>query len=304
MSPMRVGMQEGAAPTWAREAAQVPSESRRVMIDGVPIHYLTWGEPHRQPVVLVHGTAAHAEWWRFIAPLLMPDYFVVALDLSGMGDSGYRASYARQDFVDQVIGVARHAAPGRPPFVVGHSLGGFITILVGHCYGEELAGIIVVDSPIHAPGTEPERAWKRRAEIPNAIYAGKAEAISRFRLTPDQPCENGFYLSHIAEHSIKQVPGGWTWKFDPSAFSGLSRRSYVDELLGMRIPVALFRGQRSVLFPAEVRSYMGDTFGDRMPMVEIADARHHVLLDQPIALAAAIRTQLVNWERVAAKRGT
>lgn len=152
LSPLDVC--EQPMPVWAQQAALIPNRSGGTVIDNIPIHYLTWGELHRPPVVLVHGTAAHAEWWRFIAPLLLPDYFVIAIDLSGMGESGYRTSYVREDFVEQVIGVARHVAPGRPVFVVGHSFGGFITILTGHRYGDELAGIITLDSPIHAPGTE------------------------------------------------------------------------------------------------------------------------------------------------------
>jgi pimeloyl-ACP methyl ester carboxylesterase len=284
-----------AMPAWAREAAQVPNRAACIEVDGTPIRYLAWGDPQRPTVVLVHGTAAHAEWWRFIAPLLLPDYHVVALDLGGMGDSGHRSSYARDDFINQVIAVTRHVAPDRPAYVVGHSLGGFVTIQAGYRAGKDLGGIIVIDSPIHAPGTEPDRAWKLRADTPNTVYPDRADAIAHFRLIPEQPCENAFVFNHISAHSVKEVAGGWSWKFDPGAFAPLTRRSYVDELLSMPCPVALFWGQRSRLFTPEVKSYMREAFGAKIPLVEIPDAYHHVLLDQPIALAAAIRAQVANW---------
>jgi pimeloyl-ACP methyl ester carboxylesterase len=41
-----------------------------IEVEGCPIHYIEWGEPTRPGIVLVHGGAAHAEWWSFIAPLL------------------------------------------------------------------------------------------------------------------------------------------------------------------------------------------------------------------------------------------
>lgn len=265
------------------------------MVDGAAIHYLAWGDPACQPVVLVHGTVAHAEWWRFIAPLLLPQYHVIALDLGGMGDSDPRQSYERDDFVRQVMAVAQDAAPGRRPFIVGHSLGGFITLHVGHLHADELAGIIVLDSPVYPPGGEPPRSWTQRADQPNPVYASRAEAMSRFRLRPDQPCDNGFIFEHIAVHSIREVEGGWTWKFDPRALSSAKRHSYVDALLNMRCPAALFWGEHSLLFRDEVKDYVRSTFGSRIPLVEIRDAHHHLLLDQPIALAAAIETQLANW---------
>jgi len=33
-----------------------------------------------------------------------------------------------------------------------------------------------------------------------------------------------------------------------------------------------------------------------LPMVEIPNARHHIMLDEPLALVTALRTQLSNWE--------
>ena len=55
---------------------------------GCRIRTLRWGARDRPGVVLVHGGAAHAHWWVSIAPHLARDYAVVALDLSGHGDSG------------------------------------------------------------------------------------------------------------------------------------------------------------------------------------------------------------------------
>jgi pimeloyl-ACP methyl ester carboxylesterase len=281
-------------PTWAQRAAETPSSSHWIDVDGCATHYLTWGEPAQQPLVLVHGNGAHAEWWRFIAPLLLPDYYVIALDLAGMGDSGRRDSYPRESYVEQVIAVAKEAAPGRAPYVVGHSLGGFVTILTAAAHGAELAGAIVIDSPIHPLGKEPERPWRHRV-ITNSVYPDLTTALARFRLIPDQPCMNRFVIDHIARHSLTQAADGWTWKFDPKGPASLSRRSYVNDLLGAQCPTALLWGADSALFPPEVKDYMRRTFSPRIPLVEIADAYHHVLLDQPIALAAVIRTQLANW---------
>ena len=61
------------------------------MVEGARVHYLRWGDKARPGLLLVHGNAAHAYWWSFIAPFLARDYNVAAIDLSGMGDSDWRA---------------------------------------------------------------------------------------------------------------------------------------------------------------------------------------------------------------------
>src|ERR1700749_1433860 len=82
------------APAWFENAVNDIPESNFVTVEGARIHYLRWGDPTRPGILLVHGNAAHAYWWSFIAPFLARDYHVAAMDLSGMGDSDWRAPHA------------------------------------------------------------------------------------------------------------------------------------------------------------------------------------------------------------------
>jgi pimeloyl-ACP methyl ester carboxylesterase len=82
-------------PQWFANAIEVKPTDCVVDVAGCPIHYLKWGAAGRAGIVFVHGGAAHAHWWSFIAPLFVPEYQVVAIDLSGHGDSGRRDAYPR-----------------------------------------------------------------------------------------------------------------------------------------------------------------------------------------------------------------
>ena len=93
------------APRWFQDALAAPCEDRTVAVAGCPIHYLRWGDPAQPGVVLVHGGAAHAQWWSFLAPQLMRQYHVVALDLSGHGDSGRREEYPREVWADEALAI-------------------------------------------------------------------------------------------------------------------------------------------------------------------------------------------------------
>src|SRR4029077_584275 len=94
------------APAWFLEALSSVPESAFVEVDGARIHYSRWGDRAKPGLLLVHGNAAHAHWWDYIAPYLARDYNVAAMDLSGMGDSNWRPSgYAMEVFAREEIPV-------------------------------------------------------------------------------------------------------------------------------------------------------------------------------------------------------
>ena len=122
-------------PGWFAKALETPFEDGWITVDGARIHYLQWGGVSDRPgIVLVHGNGAHAHWWTFIAPFLLEHYRVVALDLSGMGDSDHRAHYSPEGFAAEVVGVMDAAGFGSDSIVVGHSFGGFVTLNTGLRY--------------------------------------------------------------------------------------------------------------------------------------------------------------------------
>ena len=79
-------------------------------MDGAAIHYLAWGEPGRRGMVFVHGGGAHAHWWTHVAARFADDFRVLAIDLSGHGDSDHRPGYSLDQWTDEVVAVARPAA--------------------------------------------------------------------------------------------------------------------------------------------------------------------------------------------------
>ncbi|MEQ1864835.1 MAG: alpha/beta hydrolase [Micropepsaceae bacterium] len=291
---------EGAGvkgPAWFEQAIATPAESKWVNVEGARIHYLRWGRRDKPGLLLIHGNGAHAYWWSFIAPFLAREYNVAAMDLSGMGDSEPRAHYSMELFVEEELAVARDAGMfehEEPPVFVAHSFGGFATIMAGALHGEKLAGTVIVDSPVNPPdrpGGPPHRESR-----PHRIYPTLTEALARFRLAPEQPCENDYIVDFIARHSLKQVDGGWTWKFDPSIWtSRFSIGDTAERLRTTKCRIAIMRGEMSVLMPPEVGEYMFSLLGHAAPVIEIPQARHHVMLDQPLAFVSALRALLADW---------
>lgn len=285
------------APAWfARAIAHAP-RAARVTVEGAGLRTLAWGDPARPGLLLVHGNGAHAGWWSFIAPFLAAECHVVAMDLSGMGEAEHRARYTMELFAAETVGVCEAAgmfANAEPPIIVGHSFGGFVTILAGALSGKRLAGVVIVDAPVNpperGPGGPPQRTLR-----PHRVYPDIAAGLARFRLAPEQPCENDFLLDHVARGSLKPVAGGFSWKFDPMIWQHFSIGDTAMRLRSIACRIAIIRGEQSVLLPAEVGDYMFHLLGRAAPVIAIPEAQHHVMLDQPLAFVAALRALLADW---------
>jgi len=279
-------------PSWFLAAITAPVEHGVVVVDAAAITYRAWGNPGGDGIVLVHGGAAHARWWDHIAPLLATGYRVVALDLSGHGDSGRRESYSLDVWAREVLAVAADAGINRPPIVIGHSMGGFVTLRAASLYGSQLAGAVAIDSPVRDMTPEQRAARERRAFGPLRVYASRDAAVARFRPIPDQPALP-YIAAHVASTSIREVEGGWSWKFDPRIFA----RNQLTLALLTRLDcrVALFRAEHGIVSP-QMSEVMYDRLGRLAPVIEIPVAGHHVMLDQPIALITGIRTLLSDWD--------
>ena len=298
-----------AAPGWFESAVATPYETEWVVVRGARIHYQRWGRNDRPGLLFVHGNGAHAHWWDFVAPYFAASYNVAALTFSGMGDSDRRDSYDMQTFAEEQIAVCEAAgmfSHETRPIIVAHSFGGFATLLTGAEYGDRLHGTVIVDSPVNPP--DHKRGGPPRGERPNKIYPDLTAALARFRLAPPQPCDNDYAMDYIARWSLMKVQDadgreGWTWKFDPRIWRHFDLGRPASELLQeTKCRIAIFRGENSALMPDDVGEYMQELLNRQVPFISIPQAHHHVMLDQPLAFVAALRTLLAEWDHSVSNR--
>jgi pimeloyl-ACP methyl ester carboxylesterase len=282
------------SPTWFADAITHVPDDLTVDVDDARVHYRRWGTPDQPGLVLVHGGAAHARWWDHVAPMLSGEYCVVALDMSGHGDSDRRDSYNLDTWAREVIEVAKDSCLPGPPIVVAHSMGGWVSMTAAADHPEDLSGLILLDSLVQRPDPEEEAHRVGAAFGPLRVYPTFDDARAHFRTVPDQPTSLPYVIDHVARTSLREVEGGWSWKFDPRIFE---RRSIPpgDLLRRIRCRVALFRSEHG-LVSRDIGEYMYEQLGRVAPIVEVPLAWHHVMLDQPIALVTGLRALLADWE--------
>ena len=300
-----LGGSEPERPRWFRDALAHEPQRHWHTVHGARIETLAWGERGHPGLLLLHGKMAHAQWWSFIAPFFAATHRVVALSFGGMGGSDWRASYSAPAMAGEALAVAQAEGlfdAAMPPVIVGHSFGGFVSLHCAQAHGARLGGVFALDMPLMS---REQRAARTRPGLrqftprPTKAYPSLAAALARFRFAPEQPCENLYIADHIARTSLKPVQAedgspAWTWRFDPQ----VAPVGPGDAALALReagCQVAIGWGSESALVTPEVAAYVCELAGPQAPRIEIPAARHHVMVDQPLALVSALRALLQQW---------
>ena len=288
-------------PDWYQQCLDVPSATSQIEVEGVPISFETWGDTNSPGVVLIHGSNAHKEWWRFIAPLLADQFRIAAIDLSGNGDSGWRERYSGESFAREVWEVCGAAHLGERPFVVGHSFGGWVALQTAHFYGAEMSGVIFNDFTVAPPerylewglrvereGVEPARSTR--------VYPDMETAMGRFRFVPEQPTRYPEVIDYIGRAGLREVEGGFTWKFDPGMYDYLEMGTdQLERFANLKCRSAVVTGELTQDEGAFEADYMRELCKGGLPVFQLPGCHHHMMFEEPMALAMAFKGLMLNW---------
>jgi len=284
-----------AAPVWFKEAIASSYEIKQASIGNARIEYFQWGTPDQPLLILVHGNGGHANWWDFIAPSLTEKYCVCALHLGGMGNSDPREEYSFDSFAEDIIAVANHAGYEKDITVVGHSMGGVATIRAAENYPDQIKSIVVIDSPLIFRRSDEESEQHKPERPSHHKYHGKKyypdfdTLFNRYRLVPEQPCQNQYLLDHVARHSIKETEQGWCWKFDEGIYFNFKRKGPPITVENIQCPMEYIYGSQSALIPEATIPDLTKLIGHLGNIHKIEGAHHHVMLDEPLALTEKLQ---------------
>lgn len=255
--------------------------------DRARLHVLVWGGADGSarggaPIVLLHGGGANTHWWDHLASPLSARRPVYALDFRGHGDSEYPASRHvgafNDDLEDLVAWVAREDV-----ILIGHSLGAAVALDHASRFPSTRA-LVLVDL---ASGGNPETGRRARLALSlRRTYRSRQDAIDRFRFLPESSHVSEALRAAIGAQSVREESDGrFGYKFDPGWFSLPSRPR--PDLMQVRCPTLLVRGSESALLtPGAAEAFVAQVPSARF--LEIPDSGHHVLVDQPDRLLAAI----------------
>ncbi|MCZ6830614.1 MAG: alpha/beta hydrolase [Gammaproteobacteria bacterium] len=192
------------------------------------LHYVDWGNSEAPPLLLVHGGRDHCRNWDWAAHALRQDYHVIAPDLRGHGDSQWitGGTYTATDYVYDIAQLI-HQLDLEPLRIVGHSMGGNISLRYTGLYPDKVSKLVAIEGLGPSPKMlaaikkqeidEGLRGWikqlRKLSGRQTRRYATVEEAAARMK-------EANPYLSveqarHLTVHGVNQNEDGtFSWKFD------------------------------------------------------------------------------------------
>ena len=271
-----------------------------VTLHGLQHHYLRWGDPEGDSVVLLHGLMNNARYWEHVAGMLRPEYTVYAPDLRGHGESEHApGGYLVWAFMMDLAALVREL--DLEAFdLVAHSIGSRIAMAYARDHSHRLKHLVLADM-----GPEMAEQGAR----------GIRRSTGEARSTPGFPTEDEA-LAHFAQQhpgrtreflerqmasslTLDEASGNLVFRFDPRINDATGRAALVEipflweSLEHIKCPVLVIRGEKSKVLSKEI----ADEMVRRLPngrAVEIADAGHQIPLHQPEAFTAAVRDFLGN----------
>jgi len=278
---------------WFNESLLSTPTENFVEVEGAKIHYLTWGDTKNPGLFFIHGFSANAHWWDFIAPAFTEDYCVVAIDLSGSGNSDHRETYSQEMYANEIKAVCDDMGWESADFIA-HSMGGSISLNATSIYPEIFKSLYLLDSIVILPPDKVRNYSSNRSMIrADFIYEDEASAIESFRLIPPQPCRNEFLLNHIAINSYKQTEEGWLLKSDGKMMKTYQSKDLTETLMAIQCPIYIVYGLMSQIFTQEILDYtvyVGNIPPERV--IGVPGTMHHLFVDDPLSVIEELKKLL------------
>ena len=291
----------------------------RISARGVTLIADAYGDPAAPPVVLLHGGGQTRHSWRSTAADLGgAGWYALAADLRGHGESVWSPDgyYGLDAFAADVVAIASYL--GRPPVLVGASLGGNASLAaLGH-HPELALGLVLVDvSPFLQPeGTSRIRQFMTGRPEGFASLDEAADAVAAY--LPHRPRPRNV---EGLRKNLREVNGRFFWHWDPAFLraptdGAVQRNPLIDPArlgaaaMSLRIATLLVRGEQSdVLSVSDSRRFL-----ELVPHAEFADVEgaHHMVAGDDNAvfdrvlgdfLERRVRSRLRLFERAAAEPG-
>lgn len=216
--------------------------SNRYISQRLALNYLDWGNPEAPLLVLVHGGQDHAHNWDWVARALCQDWHVICPDLRGHGESAWSqdGSYSMAAYVADLAQLI-HQSSEEPVSIVGHSLGGAISLRYAGIFPERVRRLVAIEglgiSPLeHAPETPVADRWRQWITDRRALSARTPRRYPSIeqayaRMQEENPHLSADRARHLTVHGIsRNEDGTYSWKFDNYVRSALPM-SITDEEL-------------------------------------------------------------------------
>jgi len=172
--------------------------------------------------------------------------------------------------------------------LVGHSMGGAVSLVYAAKYPERVKTLIIVDTTVNL---SPERiaAMRDVGTRTGRKYDTQGEMIAKCRLRPGSSNAAPEVLRHIALNSGREQPdGSWSHKFDRNVYGTREVNDLRPYWNVIKVPLLLVKGASSDRISASVFQDVKSRC-PQAELVEVSASDHHVTLDNPREFIAKVK---------------
>ena len=174
----------------------------KVILNNIPIAYTRSGQG--KPLVLLHGYPLDHRIWLQVAPLLEPDFNLIIPDLRGFGQSGsVEFTYSLADMASDIAELLDYLEIDKA-VIVGHSMGGYISLAFARSFPDRLLGLGLVASQALPDTPEGKEARYLAVKQITEQGVGAIAGTMSDKLTSD-PNLRDFLYKIIAEQQTSGV---------------------------------------------------------------------------------------------------
>ncbi len=267
--------------------------------DALRLHYRDYaGREDRPPIVCLPGLTRNARDFAELAERLAGEWRVVCPDLRGRGESAYAKdpmTYAPLTYLQDLEGLIYKLQVDRI-VLIGTSLGGILTMLLGGAGHARIAGAVLNDvGPVlEAAGLDRIRSYVgKQSSWPTWLHAARAIATNNADVYPDYGLQQWI---DVAKRLCRLTEKGRiVYDYDmkiaepfrlPGGEAGVDLWPAFDNLKGL--PVVLIRGERSDILSDKTAKAMAKRHRG-LDYVIIPRTGHAPSLNEPEAVAAINR---------------
>lgn len=262
---------------------------------------LCWYEQGAGSVILLlHGWPQTSYVWRKVIPQLSKHNRVIAIDLPGMGNSGFTSAYDTQAIATLIHEFIRQQKIEKFN-LVGHDVGAWIATAYAFEYAGDLKSLTVIDAGI--PGLinpaifQPENAAKvwqfyfhAVNDIPEMLIAGKEKEYLNWYFSNKSFIKNSISREDLEVYT-KAFKGADKLKHGFAYYRAFpeSVKKYQNISIRLNIPVLAIGGDHALAYS------VGDALkkvADHVTSISIKDCGHYVPEEQPEILIRLISSHV------------
>ncbi len=193
------------------------------------------------PLVLVHGYLESLKIWDPFVPALLDHFRVIRIDLPGHGGSGMAAPVHTMEIMAESVLAVLDALSEKTCCLLGHSMGGYVTLAFARSFPERLAGFCLFHSTPFADTDEKKANRDREIDL---VKKGKKELLIHSSIPKGFADDNLVRLRNEVDRAVKialDTPDAGII----AALEGMKQRTDRSSiLLQTAIPVLWILGQK------------------------------------------------------------